>query len=276
MSDRNLSTTFGNWKDRLTYIIAEAQLLVLGVAISVGILLLLVRPSVPGVPPIAVGIAVALMLLGPPLFGLFAVGAEKLRNRHRETVYHINGVTDTREKYYVAPELWDQKTVDGPSPYVANDGDAYEVREFEHFEDMDELRVTGCYMSQMADSKLVTSKAMLEDVHGDLVDAFLQLNRLRGRISKMGLEIQSDVINQEAEADERGLMNPKTTVKDRFDAAKSDVEDKAREDIEDIDGYEDEYILEHGEHAPRPRPNRLYDTVDGIDSPARADGGSDE
>jgi len=42
-------------------------------------------------------------------------------------------------------------------------------------------------MSQMADSKLVTTKTMLEDIHGDLVEAFLELNQLRGRISKIGL-----------------------------------------------------------------------------------------
>lgn len=39
----------------------------------------------------------------------------------------------------------------------------------------------------------------------------------------MGLQIQSDVINEEAEADKRGLMNPRTAVHDRFESAKDDA-----------------------------------------------------
>ncbi|WP_255193016.1 hypothetical protein [Natronobeatus ordinarius] len=265
-----LSHTFNDWKDRLTYIVVEAQLLVVGVCVSIAVALLLIRPSLPGVPPVALGMLVSLMLFGPPLFGLFAVGAERLRQRDMVTVYHINGVTDEREKYYVAPELWDQKTVDGPSPYVCNDGDTYEVREFEYFEDLDELRVTGCYFSKITDSKLVTTKAMLEDVHDTFARAYLEYNRLRGRIKRMGLEIQADVINEEAEADERGQMAPKTAVAKRWEAAKKDVEQADMDDIQDADNYEETYIDEHAPKPVAPEP-RLYDTVQA----AETDGGTE-
>ncbi|SER75359.1 hypothetical protein [Natrinema salaciae] len=248
MSDT--SGTFANWKDRITYIVAEAQLLVFAVLFSVGIAILWIRPSVPGIPPIVFGWFAAAILLGPPLIAIFVTGARKLRNRRMETVYHINGVDDTRRKLYVAPEVWKEKTVEGPSPYHCNDGDAFEVREFTYHEDTDQLVVRGCYFSQLADSKLVTIKAMLEDVHGDLVDAFLEYNRLRGRISKMGLEIQRDVINEEAEADERGLMNPRTAVKDRFEAAKDDAEARDVDEIKDITQYVDDYTDDHGPRTP--------------------------
>ncbi|MCL9812586.1 hypothetical protein [Natranaeroarchaeum aerophilus] len=240
------SGTFGGWSDRLTYIAAEGQLVVLGIAFSIGVLLLWFRPSVPGVPPIAFGWFAALLILGPPLLAMFVTGARKLRNRHMVEVHHINGVTDKRRKLDVAPELWDAKKVEGPSPYPVNDGDAYEVREFEYDEELDQLRVRGCYFSQLADSKLVTVKAMLEDIHGDLIEEFIASNRLRGRISKMGVEIQSDVVNKEAEADERGLMNPRTTVKERFESARDDVEDASIDEIRDMNDYVDEYTDEHG------------------------------
>ncbi|SDC06019.1 hypothetical protein [Natrinema hispanicum] len=270
MSD--LSGTFRNWKDRLTYVVAEAQLLVFAVLFSLGVAILWIRPSVPSVPPIVFGWFAALMLLGPPLLALFVSGARKLRNRNMETVYHINGVDDVRRKLYVAPELWQSKTVEGASPYVCNGGDAYEVREFEYLEDIDELRVTGCYMSELADSKLVTIKAMLEDIHGDLVEEFLAANRLRGRISKMGLQIQKDVVNEEAKADERGLMNPRSAVKERFDSARSDASQNATDNIEDVSAFTEDYIDEHAEHV---RPKKLYSTVNRPDSPARADGGEE-
>lgn len=246
MSERETSGTFGSWSDRLTYIAAEGQLVVLGAMVSLGVLLIWIRPTLPGVPPIVYGWFAALLLLGPPLLALFVTGARKLRNRHMVNVHHINGVTDEREKYYVSPEVWSEKTIEGPSPYSVNDGDAFEVREFRYHEETGDLVVRGTYFSQMADSKLVTVQAMLEDIHGDLVDAFLEYNRLRGRISKMGLEIQSDVINEEAEADERGLMNPRTAVKDRFDEAKQDAKDADIDQIQDVTEYVEDYSDEHG------------------------------
>jgi hypothetical protein len=262
------SGTFGNWSDRLTFILAEAQLLVAGLLISLGILLLWLQPSVPGIPPVAGGMFAALLLLGPPLFGLFVTGARWLRRRNMVDVYHINGVDDTRRKLYVAPELWDEKTVEGPSPYVCNDGDAYEVREFTHHDDADQLVVRGCYFSQLADSKLVTTKAMLEDIHGDLVDAFLEYNRLRGRISKMGLEIQRDVVNEEAEADERGLMHPRTAVKDHFEDAKKDAEERDVDEIKDVTEYVEEYTDAHG-------PRTLVPEDGSATNQAATDGGMD-
>ncbi|WP_121820523.1 hypothetical protein [Halostella salina] len=261
------SGTFQNWRDRLTFIIAEAQLLVAGLLVSVGIVLLWYKPTVPGIPPVAGGMFAALLLLGPPLFGLFVSGARWLRRRNMVEVYHINGVDDTRRKLYVAPELWDEKTVEGPSPYVCNDGDAYEVREFTHHDDADQLVVRGCYFSQLADSKLVTTKAMLEDIHGDLVDAFLEYNRLRGRISKMGLEIQRDVVNEEAEADERGLMHPRTAVKDHFEDAKQDAEERDVDEIKDVTEYVEEYTEAHGPRTPV--------AADDSTNQAATDGGTD-
>ncbi|WP_247729900.1 hypothetical protein [Halovivax limisalsi] len=241
-----LSATFGNWKDRLTFIVAEAQFLVAGLLVSTAIAIVWLRPSLPGVPPIVLGWVAALMLLGPPVFGFFIWLVRKLRVRNMVAVHHINGVSDTREKYYVEPELWESAKIDGPSPYPVNDGRAFEVREFDYQDDIDQLTVRGCYMSQLADSKLVSTKAMLEDIHGDLIETWLAYNRLRARISKMGLQIQGDVVNQEAEADERGLMNPRTTVKRRFEAAESDARENATDDIQDVTEFVEDYAAEHG------------------------------
>lgn len=245
MSDA-ISPTFSSWRDRLTYLVANAQFLVAGLLISLGVLVLYFQPSLPGVPGWIYATIAALLLIGPIVLGFFLQLLGWLRTRNWETVYHINGLTDEREKYKVAPEVWSEKVVEGPSPYRCNDEDAFEVREFEYHDEVDELVVRGCYMSQLADSKLVTAKSMLEDVHGDLLDAYIDLNQLRGRISKMGVEIQADVVNEEAEADERGLMNPRSSVKERFEAAKQDAESKEDLEIQDIEGHVESYADEHG------------------------------
>ncbi|WP_226004109.1 hypothetical protein [Natrinema salinisoli] len=238
------STTFGSWRDRVTYVLAEAQLLVAGAAMSIAILLLWFRPELPGIPPIVHGWIAALMLLGPPLLGLFITGARKLRNRNMVEVYHINGVTDTRRKLYVEPGVWENKTVEGPSPYRCNDNGSFEVREFDWHPDQGEngtLIVTGCYFSQMADSKLITVKAMLEDIHGELIETAIAYNKLRARISRMGVEIERDTINFQAEADERGLMGAKTSVKERFEAAEDESEEWSTDEISDLGDYEHDF-----------------------------------
>ncbi|WP_440769926.1 hypothetical protein [Natronorubrum sp. DTA28] len=271
MSDT--SATFNSWGDRLTYLLAEGQLIVAGAAVSLGALLIWFRPSIPGMPPVARGMFAASLLLGPPLLALFVTGARKLRQRRMEDVYHINGVTDVRKKYYVSPEVWAEKTVEGPSPYRCNDDESFEVREFTYHEDTGDLVVRGCYFSQMADSKLVTTKAMLEDIHGDLIEAWLEFNRTRGRISKMGLQIQGDVINEEAEADERGLMNPRTSVKDRFESAKSDAEDADKDQIKDVTEYVEDYSDEHGIDTVGGPPQTRAQAAE---QAAATDGGTDQ
>jgi len=244
MSDT--SSTFGSWRDRITYLLAEAQLVVLGILFTGGAALFLFKPELPSVPPVATSILASLMLFGPPLLGFWITFVRRLREARMVTVHHINGVTDTREKFYVAPEVWEERTVDGPSPYPVNDAGAFEVREFEYLEDVGDLRVRGCYMSQLADSKLVSVKAMLEDVHGDMIETWLAYNRLRPRISKMGLQIQEDVINKEAEADEHSLMNPGSSVQERFEDAEGDAKENATDGIEDVEAFVDDYYDEQG------------------------------
>ena len=237
----SLSTTFGSWRDRLTYLLAEAQILVAGLLVSAGAVIIYLRPSVPGVPGIVWGWIATGFLFGPILTAVFIWGVRKLRNRRMITVYHINGVTDTREKYYVEPGVWKDKTVEGPAPYWCEESEVWEVREFEHFEDTGDLVVTGCYMSQLADSKLITVKAMLFDVHNQLIETAVAYNKLRARISKMGVEIERDTINFHAEADERGLMGQRTAVKERFEAAESDAREWDSDEIKDLGDYEHDY-----------------------------------
>jgi len=262
----DLSTTFGGWQDRLTYVVAEAQLLVAGVLVSVGILLLWLQPSVPGVPSWVHGAVAATLLLGPILFGFFMTLVSRIRTRNWVTVHHINGVTDTREKYNVSPEVWSEKTVEGPSPYPVNERGAYEVREFEYYDDQDELIVTGTYFSQLADSKLVTVQAMLEDIHGQLIETAIAYNKLRGRISRMGVEIERDVVNFQAEADERGLMGRKTAVKERFEAAEDEAQEWDTDEIKDLGDYEHDYD---------PAANPTGEATDAGERATATDGGTD-
>ncbi|MFC7211215.1 hypothetical protein ACFQL3_12100 [Natronoarchaeum sp. GCM10025321] len=261
------SGTFGGWSDRITYILAEGQLIVAGVAVSIGLALVWFRPSLPGIPPIAGGMFAALLLLGPPLFAVFISGVRKLRTRNWTTVYHINAATDTRQKYLVSPDIWSEKDVDGPSPYRVNENEDFEVREFEYDEELDQLRVRGSHLSQMQDSALVSFRTLAHDLHETFVEKWLDLNALRARDSKRGLQVQDDVINAQAEADERGLMEPQLAVKEAWEDSLEQVkQDDDHLDVDDLESYSER---QHASWSPDPvgpdRPPEQAATDGGVD-----------
>jgi len=245
--------------------LADAQALVLAVLFSAGVALVLFRPEIPRVPPIVGGILAVCLLFGPPMLAFFVTLFQRFRQDNRETVWLINGVTDEREKYKVKPWVLDEMDTDGPSPQPVNDGRDLEVREFDWREDTENLTVRGTYMEALSDSKLITCKTYLEDVHGDMAEAWMSLNRLRGRISRMGLQVQEDVINEEAEANERGLIRPKSAVGDAFDEAKKSTEAEDNNEISDLGNYVDDYADEHGVNTTEGVPQTREQAADGGD-----------
>jgi len=222
---------FGSWKDRLTHIVAEAQILVLGVLFSIGAALFVFRPSIPQVPPVFVGMLAATMLFGPALFGFFVWLVKKLRTRNMVTVHHVNAETDTLEKYYVEPSIWSEKSIDGPNPYPVNGGSAWGVKEFEWLEDVEELRVKGVWLEEVQDTKLLTSKSHMQAIYGKLTESHIALNILRDSVSEFGADIQRKLINKTAEARERGKLMDQTAVKDVFEEFEEDASGTDDDDL---------------------------------------------
>jgi len=272
------SGTFGGWSDRLTYLLAEGQLLVAGLAVSVGILLLWLKPSLPGIPPVVGGIFAALLLLGPPLLGLFVTGARALRRRSMVTVYHVNAVTDTLKKYYVSPELWAEKNVEGPTPYPVNGGSAWAVREWSHQEDVGELTVRGVWLSEAEDVDLMTSKSHMNAVYEKLTESHLALKVMRDSVSELSADIQGRLINRMAEAREKGRMMDPDATKEVFESFESEVQDMGTDDLptldhEDLPGPDLDDLAEQAvEEIDAPDPAGGVGM--GGEQPTAADGGS--
>jgi len=216
------STTFGSWSDRLTYLLAEGQILVAGLLLSIGAALIIFRPSLPGVPPIVVGWFAVLLLFGPALFGFFVLLIKALRQRAMVEVHHVNAKQDVLEKYYISPEIWKEKTIEGASPYPVNGGSAWAVRKFEYLDDIDDLRVDGVWLSECEDTKLYTKKSHMEAIYGKLTESHITLNIMRDSVNELGADIQRKIINKAAEARERGTMLDKSAVKSVFE----DFEDR--------------------------------------------------
>lgn len=231
MSDNTTSSTFGGWADRLTFIAAEGQLVVLGVLFSVGAALVIFRPSLPSVPPIVVGWIAALMLFGPPLFGFWVAFVRRLRERRMVTVHQVDGVGDTVEKYYVEPSVWAEKSVDGANPYPINGGAAWGVQEFQYHEDLGDLEVKGVWLSECEDTKLLTKKSHMEAIYGKLTESHIALGIMRDSVSEFGADIQRRIINRAAEARERGTIMDESAVKDVFEDFHDDVSDTGASDL---------------------------------------------
>lgn len=249
------STTFANWKDRITYIVAEAQFLVAGLAVSIAIAMIWFRPSVPGVPPIVVGWIAAILLLGPPLFGFFVWLIHKLRERNMVTVFEINAAQGIREKYYVEPSIWEEKQVDGPSPFWDDDAESWEVREFEYDNELDQLRVRGSHLSQMQDSALLTFKTLVYDLHETFANKWIEYIHARARETRRGLEQQEAIVNAQAEASERGLMEPRRVVADSWEESLENIrKDDDVLEIDDLETYAEQDRAQWAEEPIGPEP----------------------
>lgn len=233
------STTFGDWKDRATYLIANAQFLILGLAVSLGAFIVVFRPSLPGIPPIVVGWVASLLLLGPAVFGFFVWLVQRLRQRRMVTVHHVAAVEDEIEKYYVEPGIWREKTVEGPNPYPINGGSAWGVQEFEWLEDVEELRVKGVWMEETQDAKLISDKRHMEQIYGKLTESHIAFQIFRDSVSEFGSHIQRRLINSMVEARERGRMMDKSAIKDVFDDFEEDANSLGVDDLPHLEPDED-------------------------------------
>lgn len=272
MSDT--STTFGGWRDRLTYLLAEGQLVVLGLLFSLGVLIWVVKPSIPRVPPITQGIFAAALLFGPPLFGLFVTAIRKLRRRNMVEVHHINGRQDLAKQYYVEPEIWAEKTIDGPNPYPVNGGTAWAVQEFEELKDVGELRVKGVWLEECQDTKLMTSKSHMDAIYEKLTESHIALHILRDSVSEFGADIQRRIINRMAEARECGKMMDKSAVKEVFENFEEQASGVGDDDLPTLEpddpiGDQDEFVDDALEDVGM---GEMHDQP----QPAAADGGSDQ
>lgn len=211
------SDTFQGAGDRVTYLLANAQIVVLAVAFTVGSALFIYRPEIPSVPPVWVGVFSSLLLFGPPLFAFFVVGVRKLRQRRMVEVHHVNARTDALEKWYVEPGIWRDKQIDGPNPYPVRGGSAWAVQSFEWDADMDQLRVRGVWLEEVEDTKLLTSKSHFESIYEKLTESHITLNIMRNSISELGADLQERIVNEAAEARERGTIIDEDAVKDVFE-----------------------------------------------------------
>lgn len=271
---------FGGFSDRLAYVLAEAQILIAGLFFSLGAALVIFRPSLPSVPPVFVGVLAATLLFGPALFGFFVWLVKKLRQRNMVEVHHVNAVDDDLEKYYVEPEIWAEKSIDGPNPYPVNGGSAWAVQKFEWLEDVEELRVKGVWLEETTDTKLLTSKSHMEAIYGKLTESHIALNILRDSVSEFGADIQRHLVNSMAEARERGKMMDKTAVKDVFEEFEDDASDMGSDDLPTLEPDEvPSDDRDAGDLQDDPTDMGMGDLPDaGIAGPDRAatDGGTTE
>jgi hypothetical protein len=224
--DREPIPTFADKWDRLTYLLHSYRVLVSLGALAGVAALLYFRPTFEMDPKHVAAIG-SWALLGIGCFPVGFYGARWLRRYRAVTVFHINSVDDVIQKWHVPPAIWDAKTVKGEgNPWDVNDGDAYAVREFEWMEATDTLIVEGCWLSESAaDNVLMTDKSHMEDIHDFLLDAYRVLGQVRGRISRMGMDVEKRTINAVHEAQEKGATLERDGIKEVWEDAADDLDE---------------------------------------------------
>jgi len=114
--------TFQNNRDRLTYLLAEYKVLVGGMAIAAVLLVAYYQPQAPTLPTWIPALLVGWLVLAIPCFLVGRKIAVWLRNRRWIQVHHVNAAEDVVEKHNVPPEIWQNKTVEGPDPTPSTAG----------------------------------------------------------------------------------------------------------------------------------------------------------
>lgn len=223
--------TFNNWTDRVIYVITEAEYLTAGVLTAVALGMLYFDVQIPRVPPPITHLLIATLLFSPWLFIAGLKFAQWLRKRNWVEVHHVNAVHDTVEKYKVPPAIWSDKTVDGPDPWPVNGGDAWAVREFEWIEATGELRVRGTWLSGCTDDELLTSKRQLKEVHGGLLDAYIELGAMRDHIGQLGAEVEEATLNEAWLAQEEGRAMDPSVIREGIEDAREQAQEMGRGDI---------------------------------------------
>ncbi|MFC3478733.1 hypothetical protein [Halobacterium litoreum] len=273
MSD--LSATFGDWRDRTTYLLAEAQLLVAAVLVASGLVLWYFDPGIPVLPPWVGDLLVGWLVLAPPstLAGLRF--AHWLRTRNWVEVHHVNRVDDVVKTYFVPPEVWDAKRVDGPAPYRVNDGDAVAVREFDwapEYGENGQLTVSGVFLSELEDVKLYTSRKHAERSYEELVDSHLSLAYLRDSISDLAASLQTRLINEMAYAREHGEHLDKAAVQEVTDEFREQAESVTEAEVTDLSP--EDLPDWTADALPEGRPEDVGMETDAQSQPAATDGGT--
>lgn len=267
---------FTDWRDVLAYLLAEAQLLIVAGLVLLGLALAFWNPQLPGIPEWVSNLFIGGLVLAPPVFIVGLKFVSWLRVRRAVEVVHVNAVEDVIQTYFVPPEVWGEKVVEGPDPYRVNDGDTIAVREFEwrpEEGDSGVLVVSGVYLSELEDAKLYTSKRHAERMYEDLVDAYLSLAYLRESIGDLAASLQTRLINEVVYAREQGEQLDKgavTSVTEEFEeqaerVTEAEVSDLSPEDLP-------EWAKAHGDGTP---DAEIETDAAGGEQPA-ADGGTQE
>lgn len=236
--DREPFPTFRNKWDRITYLLGQFRFwIALAVIVAMGALLYF-RPTVDvkDWQVAAIGAYILIFVASLPLALKFA---EWLRRYRYVEVHHVNAVDDTIEKWLVPPAVWENKTVDGDDPWPVNDQSAWGVREFDWYESTDSLVVEGSWLRAAADDALATEKAHMEEMHDFLLDVYQIVGKLRGRFSRMSMDVERKTVNAVHEAQERGKMMDRTAVKNVWEDAAGEIEDTIPDDHPDMDDLAD-------------------------------------
>lgn len=240
----SLRPTFANWKDRLVYLVAEAQLLVAGILAAVALGMWWFGISLPGVPQEVTHLVIATLLFGPWLFLAGLRFGRWLRTRNWVEVHHINALTDEVEKHYVPPQIWKEKKVNGPDPWPLNGGSAWGVREYDWQAETQTLTVRGVHFAACSDDQLMTSKRHIHAIHNDLLEKYLELGSVRDAVGKMGAQVQEAVMNEVHIAQEEGRMVDPEVVRESIDTARDRASELGRGDLPTIDRHISEIDLD--------------------------------
>jgi hypothetical protein len=238
---------FEGHADRLTYLLAEYRMGVYLFAIAGFALVASGRAGVPELPPI-VGIALQGFLAG--ILPAFILGKKVIVDKfipdQRLRVLVVDphqGMATTAKK--VSRGTWENRRRGDLPAFEPREGNVdYVVTHFEWFDDLEVLEVEGVNEEIANPLDVLARDGVLDEVYGELLDAYKELARLKATIRSKTTRIEADNVNALMAAYEHGTsFRPgdagRVIDRDEWEEHEADAEDRDRTDDAARNGHEE-------------------------------------
>jgi hypothetical protein len=227
--------TYANRWDRLTYLLAEYKIPLCVVLVAAIIAYAHYQPALPTPPEHVVDFAIAAGILSLPSYAFGRWLARKLHARNMVKVIVADAGTDERvEPLLVPPQIWTERETEGPPAYRMDD-DTWLVTDFDWLEDVEQLRVRGCWKEVASPVEVWKAETRVDTIFDELVNTAMKYTAQKSQVAAAGVQIHDNTAMEYMEIDETGKLPDGAAVTEVV----RDLENKL-DDVIDLPSLEDD------------------------------------
>jgi len=236
LPDSELLPAFPNDRDRVTYLLAKYRIPITITVLAGGVWFAALEPSLPTPTERQQAFATAWGILAVPTYWVGLKIADYLYSEDWAFV----GVTDPgeQERYdlrKVPPDLWEEATINGPTPLEPDEGKAdYVVTRYQYYEELDELEVRGVPKSGMTPAEATRYETRVDQYYDHYVGVLEAYAKLKSSMAEQATRIHDETLMQMVETREDADMVPGASVTDQIAGIEEQLDDIPNGPMDDL------------------------------------------